>query len=178
MKKLLLADTIEMNKSIIHEIFSSEFEILQCSGSEMAFQLLMQYRSSISIILINESIAKNFSKDIVKTLANLKVFDNIPIILILNKSSARMKQMNIDLHFSDVVSSPVNPFVIQKRVANLVELYSHKNELEDLVQRQTAKILSQNKALKLQQKKRKAYSPYQEIYRGNAAPSCGKIPQI
>ena len=153
MKKLLLADTIEMNKSIIHEIFSSEFEILQCSGSEMAFQLLMQYRSSISIILINESIAKNFSKDIVKTLANLKVFDNIPIILILNKSSARMKQMNIDLHFSDVVSSPVNPFVIQKRVANLVELYSHKNELEDLVQRQTAKILSQNKALKLQQKK-------------------------
>ena len=153
MKKLLLADTIEMNKSIIHEIFSSEFEILQCSGSEMAFQLLIQYRSSISIILINESIAKNFSKDIVKTLANLKVFDNIPIILILNKSSARMKQMNIDLHFSDVVSSPVNPFVIQKRVANLVELYSHKNELEDLVQRQTAKILSQNKALKLQQKK-------------------------
>ena len=58
MKKLLLADTIEMNKSIIHEIFSSEFEILQCSGSEMAFQLLMQYRSSISIILINEKAHK------------------------------------------------------------------------------------------------------------------------
>ncbi len=153
LKKLLLADNIEMNKSIIHEIFSSEFEIIQTAGSETAFRLMMQYKNSISIILINESIARNFSKEIVGTLTNLKIFENIPVILILNENSSRMKQMNIDLHFSDVVSSPVNPFVIQKRVANLVELYSHKNELEELVERQTAKILSQNRALKLQQRK-------------------------
>lgn len=153
LKKLLLADNIEMNKSIIHEIFSSEFEIVQASGSETAFQLILQYRNSISIILINESIAKNFTKEIVGTLTNLKVFENIPVLLILNNNSSRMKQMNIDMHFSDVVSSPVNPFVIQKRVGNLVELYSHKNELEDLVEKQTEKIVSQNKVMKDQQKK-------------------------
>lgn len=153
MKRMLVADDVEMNKSIIHEIFAPHFEIIQTSSSELVFKFLMQYKNSISIILINENIAKSFNKDIVKTLTNLKIFENVPVILILNKNSARMKAINIDLPFSDVVSSPVNPFVIQKRVANLVELYSHKNELEDLVEKQTAKILSQNKALKLQQRK-------------------------
>ncbi len=153
MKKMLVADHIEMNKSIIHEIFASEYEIIQTSGSELTFQLMTQYRNTLSMIMINEDIARNFSKDIVKTLTNLKLFENVPVLLVLNQNSARMKQMNIDLPFSDVVSSPVNPYVIQKRVANLVELYSHKCELEDLVQKQTAKILSQNKALKLQQRK-------------------------
>ena len=150
---MLVADNIEMNKSIIHEIFSSQYEIIQTSGSELAFKFLTQYKNSISIILINESIARGFSNDTVKTLSNLKIFENVPVILILNKENSRMKAVNIDLPFSDVIASPVNPFVLQKRVANLVELYSHKSDLEELVEKQTAKILSQNKALKIQQRK-------------------------
>ena len=153
MKKMLVADNIEMNKSIIHEIFASEYEIIQTGSSELSFRFITQYRDSLSIVLINEDMAKNFSKDIVNTLNNLKIFDNVPIILILNKNSSRMKSVNMELPFSDVVSSPVNPFVIRKRVANLVELYAHKQELEELVEKQTAKILAQNKALKLQQRK-------------------------
>ena len=153
MKKMLVADNIEMNKSIIHEIFSSHYEILQTSGSELAFKFLTQYKNSISIILISESIARSFSSNIVKTLENLHIFENVPVILILDSESSRMKAVNIDFPFSDVVESPVDPFVIQKRVANLVELYSHKCELEELIAKQTAKILAQNKALKLQQRK-------------------------
>ena len=122
MKKMLVADNIEMNKSIIHEIFSSHYEILQTSGSELAFKFLTQYKNSISIILINENIARSFSSDIVKTLTNLRIFENVPVILILDSDSSRMNAVNIDMPFSDVVESPVDPFVIQKRVKNLVEL--------------------------------------------------------
>lgn len=154
MKKMLVADNIEMNKSIIHEIFSSQYEIIETGSSELAFRFLTQYKSSISIVLINESIAQNFSKDTVQTLIDLKIFENIPVILILNgDTSYRAKAWSLDLPYSDVIASPVNPYVIRKRAANLVELYSHKNELEELIEKQTAKILSQNKALKLQQRK-------------------------
>ncbi len=150
---MLVADYVEMNKSIIHELFSSQFEIIQTSGSELAFKFLTQYKSSFSIILINESIARGFSNDAIKTLTNLKIFERVPVILIRNSENSRMKSVKIDFPFSDVVASPVNPYVIQKRVANLVELFSHKIELEELVEKQTAKILAQNKALKLQQRK-------------------------
>ncbi len=154
MNKVLVADTIEMNRSILHEIFSSQYEIIETSGSELTFKLLTQYKNSISIILINESIARHFTNEMVQTLTNLKVFENIPVILILNvESYHRMRVKDIEMPYCDVTASPVNPHIIRNRVANLIELYSHKKELEALVERQTAKILAQNKALKLQQRK-------------------------
>lgn len=154
MNKILVADTIEMNKSILHEIFSSQYEIIETPGSELTFKFLTQYKNSISIILINESIARNFTEEMIKTLTNLKVFENIPVILILNvESYHRMRVKDIEMPYCDVTASPVNPNIIRNRVANLIELYSHKKELEALVERQTAKILAQNKALKLQQRK-------------------------
>ena len=154
MKKMLVADSVEMNKSILHEIFASQYEIIETNSGELVFRFLMQYKENISIVLINELIAKSMSTETIRTLQSLKIFKNIPIILIINNDSLhRYKTQNIELPYSDVIGSPVNPYLIRKRVANLVELYSHKNELEALVERQTAKILSQNKALKLQQRK-------------------------
>lgn len=154
MKKMLVADNVEMNKSIIHEIFSSQYEIVETASSEAVFRLLMQYKNDISIILINETVAYNFTKEAVLTLSNMEIFKNIPSILILEgELTQRSKAMNMNFPYCDVLTSPVNPHIISKRVANLVELYSHKNELEDRVERQTAKILIQNQTLRIQERK-------------------------
>ncbi len=154
MKKMLVADNSEMNKSIIHEIFSSQYEIKETASSENVFKILMQNKNDISIVLINETVANNFSKDAVRTLSNMEVFRNVPVILILEgELSQRSKAMNIDFPYCDVITSPVNPYIIRKRVTNLVELYSHQNELEDRVEQQTARILIQNQALRLQERK-------------------------
>ncbi|MBQ8135522.1 MAG: diguanylate cyclase [Clostridia bacterium] len=153
MKKMLVADNIEMNKSIVHEIFAAQYEIIQTNSSEVAFKFLIQYKSDISVVLMNETIAHSLNKELVQTLADLKIFENVPIIIITNGESERTRLQGIELPYSDIIISPVNPYVIQKRVANLVELYYHKREMELLIQKQTAKILSQNKALKLQQRK-------------------------
>lgn len=154
MKKMLVADNVEMNKSIICEIFSSQYEIIETSSSEALFKLLIQNKNDISIILVNETIANNFTKESVQTLSNMEVFDNIPSVLILEgELTQRSKAMNMHFPYSDVLTSPVNPHIIRKRVENLVELYSHKNELEDMVQKQTARILLQNQALRIQERK-------------------------
>ena len=153
MKKMLVADSVEMNKSIINEIFSPQYEIVQVNSSEMAFNLWLQLKNNIAVALINEDIARNLPAEAVKTLDSLKIFENVPVILIVGNDSLRGRLQGLNLPYSDVVYSPVNPYIIQKRVANLVELYSHKHEMEQLIQKQTAKILSQNKALRLQQRK-------------------------
>lgn len=153
MKKMLVADNIEMNKSILNEIFGSAYEIIQTNSSEVAFRFLTSYKSEIAIVLMNENIAQNLSAEHVETLSGLKIFENVPIILIMNSDNTKRRALNVALPYSDVVNSPVNPYIIQKRVANLAELYSHKNELEELVEKQTEKIVAQNQALRLQQRK-------------------------
>lgn len=153
MKKILVADNVEMNKSILRELFGSQYDMIETDSSEIAFRLLIQYKHDISIILINETIAQNFTQSMIKTLKDLNIFENIPLIIILNKDYLKTKGLNINFPCSDVISSPVNPYIIKKRVANLIDLYSHKNDLEKRVQEQTAKIIAQNDMLKIQQKK-------------------------
>ena len=41
MKKMLVADNAEMNKSIVHEIFASQYEVMETASSEAVFRLLM-----------------------------------------------------------------------------------------------------------------------------------------
>ena len=126
MKKMLVADNTEMNKSILYEIFDNQYELIQMDSSEAFFRLMMQYKDEISIVLINESIACNFSEENAQTLIDLKIFDNIPLIIILNGDGGNVRGQNIRLPYSDFINSPVNPYVVKKRVANLVELFSHK----------------------------------------------------
>ena len=153
MKKMLVADSMEMNKSILNEIFASRYEIIQTNSGDVAFRFLTRYKDEIAVVLINETIAQNITPEHVQTLSGLKIFENVPVVLILNSETAKIRNTNIALPYSDVIASPVNPYIIQKRVANLAELYSHKNELEELIVKQTEKIVAQNKALRMQQRK-------------------------
>ena len=153
MKKMLIADNTNVNALILHEIFGAQYELLQTESSDGAFRLLMQYRDDMAVVIINEEIARRISPETSRTLRDFKVFDNIPIIIILNKDSDSLRPQMIHLPYSDVINSPVNPLIAKRRVANLVELFSNKSELEKLVSEQTKKILEQNDTLKLQQKK-------------------------
>lgn len=152
-EKMLVADSMEMNKSILNEIFASRYEIIQTNSGDVAFRFLTRYKDEIAVVLINETIAQNITPEHVQTLSGLIIFENVPVVLILNSETAKIRNTNIALPYSDVIASPVNPYIIQKRVANLAELYSHKNELEELIVKQTEKIVAQNKALRMQQRK-------------------------
>lgn len=153
MKKILIADNMEMNRSILHELFESQYDFLETESSELAFSLLVQYKNDIAIFIVNENIAHNFTQSAIKTLKDLHIFENIPVILVINKDYFKAKGLNTEFPCSDVIHSPINPYVIKKRVANLIDLYSHKNELEKRVKEQTEKIVAQNNTLKIQEKK-------------------------
>ena len=153
MRKMLVADNTEINRSILYGIFASQYELIQTESSEKAFRILTENYKEISVVLINESIASRLSSDAIKTLSALKVFESVPVIVILNSESSYIRRNDLQIPFCDVIASPVNPYIAKRRIANMVELFSNKNELEQLVNDQTKKILEQNERLKTQQKK-------------------------
>ena len=104
MRKMLVADNTEINRSILYGIFASQYELIQTESSETAFRLLTENYKDISVVLINESIASRLSSDSVKTLSALKVFDNVPVIVILNSESSYIKQNSLPMPFCDVIA--------------------------------------------------------------------------
>ena len=153
MRKMLIADNSEINRSLLYDVFASQYELLFTESSEEVFRLLMENGSDISVLLINESIASRISDESARTLSVMDISRNIPIVLILDKDNEDILQQKYHIRFSDVISSPVNPFIAKKRVANLIELFRSRMEQENLINQQSKTILEQNLELQQQQKK-------------------------
>ena len=56
MRKMLVADNTEINRSILYGIFASQYELIQTESSETAFRLLTE-----NYILPNSHSVKRFS---------------------------------------------------------------------------------------------------------------------
>ena len=153
MKKMLVVDNTNINNLILHEVFDSQYEVIDTDSSEKAFQLIKKYMDEIAVIIIDESIAANFTDDMLKSLDDLKVFKYIPIIMVIDISFLKGKTKVKDFAYTDILYTPINPYVIKKRVANLTDLFIHRKELEATVQNQNEKIISQDNMLKSQERK-------------------------
>lgn len=70
--------------------------------------------------------------------------NEIPVILITGDNSTDSKKKGYDYGVSDIIMKPFDVNVVRKRVHNLVELYVHKHNLEEIVEQQTQKIKEQN----------------------------------
>ncbi len=153
MQKILLAAASETDRSLLYEIFAPKYELLMTESSEEAYKLLIDNKDELAVVIIADSIASRISQDAARTLLSLKLFDLVPVLILLESGEAEIKQQSFHFPISDVLGSPVNPFIAKKRVSNLIEAYTNRIELEKLVSEQTKKILEQNRALKEQQKK-------------------------
>ncbi|MDD6488838.1 MAG: HD domain-containing protein [Clostridia bacterium] len=153
MEKMLVVDNTNINNLILHEIFDSKYEIIETDSSEIAFKFINEYKDEIKVIIIMESIAADFTDDMLKTLKDSDVLEYIPVIMIIDNNYLNGKTKVKNFPYSDVINSPVNPYIIKTRVSNLTELFSNKKELESTVQSQTEKIISQDNLLKKQERK-------------------------
>ena len=156
MKKMLVVDDTNINNLILHEIFDLQYEVIEADSSETAFNQIKKYKDELAVIIIDEKIAADFPKDMLSSLNELKVFQYIPVIMVIHKDFLKGKTIVKDFPYTDVTNSPINTYVIKKRVSNLTELFSHKKELETTIQNQTEKIISQDNLLKTQERKMNA----------------------
>ena len=153
MQKIILADHSELDRTIIYEIFASQYELVTTDSSEELFRLLLENKEDTAIALVSREIGERLTKEAVHTLLNLKVFDYIPFLVILDEGSGTAAVQKLRFSYSDVIYSPINPFIVKRRAANLIEGFANKKELHQLIDDQTRKILEQNRTLKEQQKK-------------------------
>lgn len=153
MEKILVAESSEMDRSLLYEVFASQYELLHTDSSEEFVQMLVQYREELAAVLVEQALAERIPRESARTLVTLRIFENVPILLIVEKESDVVQRSKLPIPFSDVIGSPVNPIVAKKRVANLAAFFSNKKALEQVVTNQTKKILEQNRELKEQQRK-------------------------
>ena len=124
-------------------IFRERFDIVEAGDGQAALDCLMKEQDNLSIILLDIHMPIMGGFDVLKELNTNRLIKKIPVILITGDDSSDSERVGYEYGVSDIIQKPFDPQVVLARVNNVVELYQHKNHLEELVKEQTNQITKQ-----------------------------------
>ncbi|MDL2253553.1 response regulator [Ruminococcaceae bacterium OttesenSCG-928-I18] len=150
-KKMLVVDDVDINRAILNELFSEQFEVLEAENGEVALALIEEHEKDLAMVLLDLMMPVKDGFEVLEEMNNNGLIQQIPVILITGENDDEKSLLGYGLGVSDLVYKPFNPDIICRRVNNVVDLYSYKNFLEQKLdeqrkelERQAAKLRESN----------------------------------
>lgn len=138
---------MEINRTILCGLFKNEYHLLEAENGEQALFLLEQYHSSIAIMLLDVVMPEKNGYQVLEEMNGSGMLSEVPVIVITADDSLEGELRAFDLGASDIIAKPFEPHVVKRRVDNIIELYLHRHNLEDLVDEQAVKLQESNDVL-------------------------------
>lgn len=137
---LLLACGTSENRKALRSIFKDSFNLLEANNIQQTKLFLEQNHACIAAILLDISISSEICAASPKDICKAAAQREIPVVIITDDPSAMARVTLFEQGATDVYSLGFDPYILQHRVHNIVDLYRHKWHLEKLVNEQ-AEIL-------------------------------------
>ncbi len=147
---ILIVDDVEINREMLYEIFKDEYDILCAADGDEAINVISENLYKISIVLLDVFMPKKDGFEVMTLMKKNNWTARIPIILITGDDSAETEKRGYEFGISDMIRKPFDAHIVKQRVKNVIDLYDHKNHLEDKVKDQTEILRRQNEILQKQ----------------------------
>ena len=145
-KTILIVDDIEINRMILAEIFNDEYEIVEACDGAQAIEIINS-DLMISAVLLDVLMPGINGLDVLREMNKNGKIKNIPVFLITAADSQEMLLEGYNLGAIDVITKPFMTHFLKCRINNVIELYRHRNELEDIVARQVKRLNRINQSM-------------------------------
>jgi len=129
-------DDLEINRSILTDILSPEYEILEAENGLAALNLLQKRHGDISLILLDLIMPEMDGFGVLEAMNRAGWLRDIPVITISAESAPRIVDRAYDLGAVDYISRPFDERTIRRRVMNTIMLYNKQKTLEGIVTEQ------------------------------------------
>ena len=146
-RKILVVDDVELNRAILAELFHDVYEVLEAENGLQALELLEEHHEDVLVVLLDVIMPVMDGFEMLRNMALRQWRERIPVVLITSENSDDALLKGYELGVSDIINKPFNPNIVKRRVANTVELYLHKRDLEALVLKQVETLDKQAQKL-------------------------------
>jgi putative two-component system response regulator len=145
---ILIADDIEMDRLILAQLFSADFNIIQAKNGEEVLTELKQSSSKIAVILLDVIMPKMGGLEVLKRLKQINNTKNIPVIFITGDSDDNpMIHEAYDMGVAEIISKPIEKYSTTRRVLNIINLFNEKYELQETNEVQQKRINHTNEII-------------------------------
>lgn len=144
---MLIVDDDELNCDILANIFDEEHEIVTAGNGAEGLEALENNRERICAILLDVMMPVMDGMEMLSRLNGMDLPQAIPVFLITGETDSNVIKRAYDLGVMDVISKPITPHIVQRRVHSVMELFAARNHFADIVEQQTEELREQNRRL-------------------------------
>lgn len=145
-KMILIVDDVEINRAILAEIFKDDYKIIEAGDGAQAIDIINSDRK-ISAVLLDLMMPGVDGLGVLKEMNRSGKINNTPVFLITAAESQKLLMEGYDLGAIDVIRKPFMTAFLKCRVNNIIELYGHRNELEEIVAEQVKRLSNLNQSM-------------------------------
>lgn len=133
---ILIVDDSEMNRAILAEMLGRDYIIHEAENGEKALQILRQYGTAISLVLLDIPMPVMDGFGVLQHMAEEYWIKDIPVIMISSDDSAETVKKAYEMGVSDYISRPFDAQVVYRRVSNTIKLYARQHRLITMLSEQ------------------------------------------
>lgn len=142
---ILIVDDVEINRTVLAEIFKNEYNILEAEDGAQAIDIINE--KDVSAVLLDLIMPGMNGFAVLQAMNESGKIETIPVFLITAAESTDLLLEGYNLGAVDVITKPFEPNFLKCRVGNVIELYRHRNELEVIVSEQVEKLNNLNQSM-------------------------------
>ena len=176
---VLIVDDNEMNRDILANIFSNSYAIEMAENGEICLDKINMDCERLCAILLDVVMPVMGGLEVLKELNRQDIVNKIPVFLITGESDETVIKKAYEYGVMDVIPKPVSPYIVQRRVNSVIELFNARKRLSGVIDRQKDQLLEQaKKILKLNMGMIEALSTAIEFRSGESGEHVRKIHDI
>lgn len=146
-EQMLIVDDEEINRAILANLFEADYHIVEAENGREGLDRIQDLGDSLSAVLLDVVMPEMDGIAVLRRMHRQGVTDKVPFFLITAAQDNATIQEAYSLGVMDVIGKPVIPYVVQRRVDSVVELFRARKRLGAEVERQREKLLEQTKQL-------------------------------
>ena len=140
---ILIVDDDEINRGILENIFSTSYQVEEAGDGKAGLEKILAQEDQLCAVLLDVVMPKMDGLQVLQRLWELGIPERTPIFLITAEASDATMREAYRMGVMDVISKPVIPYVVERRVRSVVELFQARRRLGNVVERQQSELLRQ-----------------------------------
>ena len=140
---LLIVDDDAINRAILEQIFAPYYAIEEAADGRAGLAAILAGQDRLCAVLLDVVMPELDGLQVLRRLRELEIPEQLPVFLITAEASDAVLREAYGLGVMDVISKPVVPYVVLRRVQSVIELFRARGRLRRTVESQQARLLDQ-----------------------------------
>ena len=121
-QKILIVDDSEMNRSILSDMLSEKFDIVEAADGVQAVSVLQKMHSEIILVMLDIVMPNMDGFDVLAVMNKYHWIDEVPVVMISAENTASYVERAYALGATDYISRPFDYLIVYRRVMNTIML--------------------------------------------------------